>query len=213
MVQELARKESAHRRADLAERGFRLAFAWFPLSAGAILMLAGTNTVLDALGRAQAYDLQDPLSGMPWRNLLLGVGLTELFIAWLALFTSRRLLALGFVAWFSCTFIMYRIGLWSMGWHHPWVFFGSLASIWGVSPLLADGIMGVTTVYLFAGSVVLLMRPPETPKTALAQSDSFFKVQCPNCGGRTAFTAEWAGRRIDCPHCGKPLLLTPKGPS
>ncbi len=180
--------------------------AWFILSAGGILGLAGASRVIEGLQSTQVLDLQDPLSGVPFRYLLLSVGMAELFVSWLCLFTHQRNLSLALVSWLALNWVVYRIGLWTMGWPHPWVFVGSLTGWLGVSPLLADSILCEITLYLLIGSALLLLLP-RRKVAVLPEAAQYFKIRCPGCGGKTAFTAQWAGQTIACPHCGGPLAL------
>ncbi len=47
-------------------------------------------------------------------------------MAFFSLFTERRRFSLFAVAWVSTTFVVYRAGLWFIGWHRPCGCMGSL---------------------------------------------------------------------------------------
>lgn len=198
MLKELARKQAMPRPARWWE--------WFVISAGGILAFAGVNSLLGVIGKTQVLNLPDPLLGIPLRYVLLLFGLLELVAAWLCLFTRKRTLSLGLVAWLVVNFAVYRIGLWTMGWPHPWIFIGGLTNAFNISPFLADAILFQVALYLLAGSAILLLRPPKEAATTPA-APVYFKVHCPTCGGKTAFDAQWVGHTITCPHCGNPLVL------
>ena len=187
--------------------GSRLPWArWFILSAGGLLALAGASRVLEGLQGTQALDLQDPLLGVPFRYLVLSVGMVELLVSWLCLFTNKRTLSLALMGWLAVNSVVYGIGLWTMGWPHPWVFVGGLTGWLSVSPLLADSILFEMTLYLLIGSAILLLLP-KRKVAVLPEAAQYFRIHCPSCGGKTAFTAQWTGQTIACPHCGGPLVL------
>jgi len=129
---------------------------FFLLSAGAALAATGLGKGLSAIGPARALDITDPLVGIPFRQLFLIVGQAEVFIAFFCLFTDKRRLSLVAVAWISTNFLVYRIGLWSVGWHHPCGCMGNLAGMLHLSDQAADNIMKVVLAYLLAGSYLLL---------------------------------------------------------
>jgi hypothetical protein len=180
--------------------------ACFVLSAGAILAPAGANTLLDAFGKAQVWDLNDPLVAVSWRHLMLFAGVLELFAAWLCLFTQKRNLSLVLVAWLAMAWLLYRAALWSVGCRHPWAFVGTLTSACNISPLLADEIIIAVTLYLLSGSTILIYLTQKDWKILTTKME-LFKIHCPHCGGKTAFEIQWMGKIIPCPHCQSPIHL------
>lgn len=127
--------------------------AWFIFCAGAILLLVGANIVLEVFKKSQALDIHDPVFGMSFRYLLLVVGIAEMAVAWVCLFTDKKTLSLGLVAWLAMEFAGYRIGLWTMGWHHS---LGFLVDPLNLSIRATDIITELTSVCLLMGSVTLL---------------------------------------------------------
>lgn len=132
--------------------------AWFLKPAGALLGITGLAKVLSATGPARALDTADPLIGIPFRQLLLFVGLAELLIGFFCLLTDRRRSSLLAVAWISTNFLVYRAGLWLMGWHQPCRCMGSLSDMLHISPRVADNIMKAALAYLLIGSYAILLR-------------------------------------------------------
>ena len=130
---------------------------WFLKTTGVALALTGLAKVLSAIGPARLLDDLDPLIGIPFRQLLLLVGLAELFVAFFCLFTDRRRFSLTVVAWISTNFLVYRISLWLMGWHRPCHCLGNLTDMLHLSPRLADNIMKVVLAYLLIGSYATLL--------------------------------------------------------
>jgi len=131
--------------------------AWFQKPAGAILLSTGLAKAFSAIGQARALDVTDPLIGIPFRQLLLLVGLGELLIAFFCLFTDRRRLSLLAVAWLSTNFLVYRLGLWLIGWHRPCGCMGSLTDMLHLSDRAADNIMKGVLAYLLVGSYGILL--------------------------------------------------------
>jgi len=149
---------------------------WFLRASGAALAVTGLAKVFSATGPARALDLADPLLGIPFRHLMLLVGLAELFIAFFCLFTDKPKLSLPAVAWLSTNFLVYRLGLWFIGWHQPCGCLGNLTSLLHISPSLADKIMKGVLAFLLIGSYTLLVgmwrqgRAPETVPLAAAET-------------------------------------------
>ncbi len=130
---------------------------WFVMSAGVVLAITGLAKAFSAIGPARALDTADPLIGIPFRQLLLLVGLAELLISFFCLFTDNRRFSLLAVAWISTNFLVYRLGLWFIGWHRPCGCMGSLAGVLHLSDKAADNIMKGVLLYLLAGSYLLLL--------------------------------------------------------
>jgi len=121
------------------------------------LALTGLAKAVSAIGSARALDAADPLIGIPFRQLLLLVGLAEILIAFFCLFTDKRRFSLLAAAWISTNFLVYRLGLWFIGWQHPCHCMGSLAGVLHLSDQAADSIMKVILAYLLVGSYAALL--------------------------------------------------------
>jgi len=124
---------------------------------GAALVVTGLAKVFSATGPSRALDLAGPLLGIPFRHLLLLVGLLELGIAFFCLFTDRLKLSLVAVAWLSINFLVYRLGLWSIGWHKPCGCLCNLTDLLHISPTVADNLMKGLLAFLLFGSYSLLL--------------------------------------------------------
>jgi len=177
--------------------------SWFVLSAGGILLLAGMVNVLAFFAKAQAPDMADPIFAMPFHDLMLVVGLAELVVACLCLFTSKRTLSLGLLAWLVVTLAAYRVGIWTMGWHHPYAWVAGLINGLDISPWVADLMIGATSAYLLIGSVAMLWFERRT-----AQAATSLKMSCPSCGGHIKFAIQNLGQQIPCPHCQAVIALS-----
>jgi hypothetical protein len=130
---------------------------WFLKTSAVVLTATGLAKVFAATGPARALDVPDPILGLSFRHLLLLVGLAELFIAFFCVFTEKRSLSVAAIAWLSTNFLLYRLGLWWMGWHKPCGCLGNLTDVLHISPQTADNIMKLLLAYLLFGSYGLLL--------------------------------------------------------
>ena len=136
-------------------------------------MATGLGKTFSAIGSARALDIADPLVGIPFRQLLLLVGLLELFIAFFCLFTEQRRLSVLMVGWIATNFLVYRLGLWFIGWHRPCGCMGNLTDLLHISPRLADNIMKVVLAYLLVGSYGILFWQRRREKQAKVAPEAF----------------------------------------
>ena len=130
----------------------RWAWGCFVPSAAVILALTGIAKVWSAFGSVKVLAVADPIVGIPFRWLLLAVGVLELVIAGVCFFSRNQRLATLLVAWLATNFLVYRLGLWWMGWHRPCGCMGSLTNALHLSEKAADNIMKVVLAYLLIGS-------------------------------------------------------------
>jgi hypothetical protein len=128
----------------------------FLSSAGVLLVTVALAKLFSACGSARALDTSDPLFGFALRYLLLLAGMIELIIALVCLFMPRSRFSLAAVAWLATSFVVYRAGLWFMGWHQPCACMGTLTDLLHLSPGVADNIMKVLLVYLLVVSYYFL---------------------------------------------------------
>ena len=127
--------------------------ARFANSAGVVLLATGTAKVWSSFGQAKLLALPDPILGLAFGKLMLLVGLAELAIALCCLLPRvEARLKIYLVAWMATNFLLYRVGLWCIGWHHPCGCMGSLAGVLGLTDSAADRVMKGLLAYLLAGS-------------------------------------------------------------
>lgn len=169
---------------------------------GGVLAFNGFAEMFAVFGKSQLLNMPDPLLGVPFRYVSLFVAIFELLVALLCLLTNKRTLSLGLAVWLAVNFLVYRIGLWSLGWHHPFSWLQGLMNSLNLSPLRAD-VISLTTVFmlLFCGSAILWF---EYQKIQTEQSS---KMSCSSCGGHIKFVMQNLGRQIPCPHCQVTITL------
>ena len=175
--------------------------ATFSVVAGAILFFSGAILVIGGAATTQLLNLPDSIFSVPIRYVMLVSGCGNLAIAFVCLFMSKWQLNLSLSAWFSASFIAYRLGLWEMGWRHSC---GFLVDPLGISSRPTDFILTPSFVFLFIGSITILGM--EYKKSQAANS---LKTSCPSCGGHIRFAKCDFGRRIPCPHCQVAFTLRP----
>ena len=145
----------------------------FILSAAVLLLVTALAKLASILGKAEILQTIDPIIGIPFRYLLLLAGLLEALVAAICLFSVNLRLASGLIAWLATNFVVYRTGLWLIGWHQPCKCLGALTDFLPISPQAADFIMKAVLTFLFVGSytvVFLLGRRTRTPEPRVAAS-------------------------------------------
>ena len=129
----------------------------FILSAAAILAITGAAKVWSAFGNSKLLAVADPIIGIQFGHLMLAVGMGEIVVALFCFFGKSQKLALGLVAWLATNFLLYRLGLWWVGYHKPCSCLGNLTDALHISPETADTAMKITLGYLLIGSFVSLL--------------------------------------------------------
>ena len=128
----------------------------FLFSAGAMLVFAGLAKLLSAFGNSSYLTSADPLIGVHSRSLLLAVGGVELVVAGVCFAPRFVTPAHALVAWLAATFLVYRLGLWWIGWHKPCHCLGNLTDALHIAPGVADNVMKGVLAYLLIGSCLVL---------------------------------------------------------
>jgi hypothetical protein len=130
---------------------------WFVPSVSAILIITGFAKVWTAFAPTKVLAVTDPITGISFGHLMLAVGIAELFIASICLIGKSQKLKLGLIAWLATNFVVYRLGLWWLGWKKPCSCLGNLTDALHISPQVADNLMKVILAYLLIGSYGLLI--------------------------------------------------------
>lgn len=128
----------------------------FVIFAPVILVVAGLAKFASAFGQSKLLAVPDPLTGISFGHLMLAVGVLELVIASICLWSKSLKLKLVLIAWLATNFLIYRIGLWWIGWHKPCSCLGNLTDALHISPQTADTAMKIILAYLLIGSYASL---------------------------------------------------------
>jgi hypothetical protein len=141
---------------------------YFVLSAGYILLFSGLAKVISAFGKAEILSVANPIFGISFRSLMELVGLLELAISCVCLFTVRRNLALKLVAWIAINFAGYHFALWLSDSPQPCPCLGNLTEMLHISRLFADRLTQFILGYLLAGSCLIFFLKRKSSKARLA---------------------------------------------
>lgn len=128
----------------------------FVFSAGLLFLATALAKLISGAGSARILQSPDPILDIPFRHVLLIVGGIEMLVAMLCLFSSRAQLQAGVIALLSTNFILYRFGLWLVGWHRPCACLGNLTDALHISPSAADTGMKIVLGYCLIGSYLSL---------------------------------------------------------
>ena len=128
----------------------------FVRTAGIVLFITGPAKILSSIGTARILWYHDPLVGIQFRYLMLLVGTIELAIASLCLYTNHLKRNVELIAWIATNFLIYRMGLWAIGWHRPCECLGNLTGMLHIPSETADIAMKIILAYLLIGSYAIL---------------------------------------------------------
>jgi hypothetical protein len=131
---------------------------WFITIAATLLAVTGAAKTLSLIGADPVLSNVDPITGIGFRALLPAVGIVELLVA--ACCFSNRLainIRLKLIAWLTSSFLIYRVGLLLLDWHHPCACMGNLAGVLHIRDRVADGIMKCVLGFMLTGSYLCLI--------------------------------------------------------
>lgn len=121
-------------------------------AAGTLLAFLGMLKVWSWLSSNSTSVVIDPVTGINSGILTLSIGLVEIAVAAVCLLTNKARLAILLVAWLATNLVVYRAGLWWMGWQRPCSCLGYLSDALRISPPAADFLSLIILAFLFIGS-------------------------------------------------------------
>jgi len=133
-----------------------LVSAHFTSSAAVILAITGAAKVWSAFGDMKVLALLDPITGLAFGHLMLAAGIIEVVAAMFCVFNNSIKLRIFVIAWLVTNFVIYRIGLWAVGWQKPCSCLGTLTEALHISPHAADTALKIILAYLLVGSYATL---------------------------------------------------------
>jgi hypothetical protein len=178
---------------------------FFLFSAGILLSATALAKLVSSFGSAGILRMPDPVLGLPFRYMFLGVGACELAVAAVCFLGKNVLWRAASVAWLALSFVVYRAGLVWVGYHRPCSCLGNLTDMLHIRPEAADNAMKGVLVYLLIGSGGTLFwlwkqrvaAPPQPTRVVRApatgaQSPERMSEAGPGClsGGRAALWRE-----------------------
>jgi hypothetical protein len=115
--------------------------------------------------RSLEFDVNDPIFGFQFRNLLAFAGVLELLGAFLILRTKTPLtVKMSLIAWIATGFLTYRVGLWFIDYRRPCGCLGNLTDALHIPPRAADTAAKVLLAYLLAGSYFMMLNAAFTTR-------------------------------------------------
>ncbi len=129
----------------------------FLFSAGLIFAITGIAKIFSSFGSAKVLLELDPIVGVQFRYLMFAVGVVEIGASVFCITSHRTRTAALLVAWLSSLFLVYRLGVWWLGWQAPCHCLGTLTDSIHLAPATADNLMKIVLAYLLVGSVVCLV--------------------------------------------------------
>jgi hypothetical protein len=129
---------------------------FFLYSACFLLLTTALAKLISSLGKSHILALPDPIFIIPFRWMFCIGGIVEMAVAYVCFFSKNIGLRAALVAVLSTNFVLYRLGLWLVGWHRPCPCLGSLTDALRISSQNADAIMKIILAYLLFGSYTIL---------------------------------------------------------
>jgi hypothetical protein len=124
----------------------------FVYSAAVLLLSTSLAKILSAFGDARILDGPDPIFGIDIRIVLLTAAAIEGVAAWFCIRKTPLRLQLQILAWISTVFLLYRVGLWTVGYDGICGCLGTFTEALHISPAAADLGMKIALSYLLIGS-------------------------------------------------------------
>lgn len=134
----------------------RILIYFYLYFSAAVLLTTAAAKLFSATEGARILLVPDPIFGVSIRSMFWMVGSIEIAVALACLFVKRIMLRAVLLAWLSTGFIVYRVGLFWVGFDQPCPCLGTFRKALHVSPELADNILKVILAYLVLGSYGML---------------------------------------------------------
>jgi len=138
------------------EIGYKKIGNGFFLSAGIILGLTALAKFVSAAGSAPILDKLDPILFLRFRYVFIFAGTLECGVAAVCFFGQSSQIKASVVSWLAGAFLLYRFGVYWVGYHSPCPCLGSLTEVLHIPPAIADLLTKIIIGYLFVGSVATL---------------------------------------------------------
>jgi len=141
------------RQNNLVERMIQI----FMISVVVLLLTTALAKLTSVSGSDGYLYIKDPLIGIPFRYLPLMAAVMEIIVAWLCVFGKSQLLKAACIGWLGGNLVIYRAGLWLIGYVRPCRCLGNLTTAIHLNPHTADVMIKVILAYLVAGSSLVLL--------------------------------------------------------
>jgi hypothetical protein len=124
---------------------------------GVLLAATALAKLISSMGETESLHAHDPITGLPFRAILICVSVVEGVIAWICFQPQRLLLQATSIAWMSTILLIYRVSLLLIGYSRPCKCLGDLTDVLHISQNFADKIMiGILLYLLLVGYGLLI---------------------------------------------------------
>jgi hypothetical protein len=144
-----------------------------------MLILTAAAKFVSSAGSAPILDHDAPLFMLPYRYVFFGVGLIEVIVAGICVFTKNMRVQCGLLGWLATQFVAYRIGSRWLGVHYC----GCLGTVTDALPIgeeATNALLAVFLCYLLIGSytscLLLYLQGRRIPQISLPLSQINAKV-------------------------------------
>jgi hypothetical protein len=124
--------------------------------AGCVFLTTGVAKIWLLFDTSRALDTLDPVFGLPFRSLAVGVGMLEVAASGFCFFDRRPRFGVGLVAWLTTNILLYRVLLVLFDWKLPCHCLGRLTGSLPISPQAANSVTAFLLACLVLGSYLLL---------------------------------------------------------
>jgi len=129
---------------------------FFIYSSGILFLLTGGAKLISGIGTARILNNPDPVFLISFRHILYVAAVAELSVAAICLLSKNRKLQAGLIALLASNFLLYRFGLYWLGYHSTCPCLGNLTDTLHIPPQTADTAMKTILGYLLIGSYATL---------------------------------------------------------
>jgi hypothetical protein len=173
----------------------------FTDSAGVLLLALGLTLLMANLSSLSLHQPHDPVLMVSMETIFWIAGPLLAGFALICLFGQSTWLKLALLLWLALDFLVYQVGLHSMGITHGFGgYLTSLAGAFAVSLHTSELTLNAIFAYLLLGSSFCAIWLWWSRKDTL-------KMACTACGGHIAFTVKNLGKQTACPHCQAAVTL------
>jgi len=141
---------------DWLEISMSKAIRFFTQSAGVILLATAAGKLVSANGSARILQIFDPILSITFRDVFVIISLIEIVVAFICLFGKQVRWQISLLVWLVTNFVIYRIGLFLIGYHKPCPCLGNFTDALYISQQTADTAMKIILAYLLIGSYTSL---------------------------------------------------------
>jgi len=140
-----------------AESLTQKSIGFFIKTSGYLLIVTAAAKLVSSFGSVRVLNHLDPVFFIPFRYLLQATAIAEIIVALICFLGKSRQFQSGAVAILSSNFLLYRFGLYWLGFHELCPCLGNLSAMLPISPQATDVVMKIILLFLLIGSYSTLL--------------------------------------------------------